>query len=207
MASCGENTVSRKWITFSLFRSIREVWFLISSLSIWLLSYMSTSQYLNFPLQAVMECWCFRPPDFLPLRTVLTGRNENLIVWHHPLKIWLSKISKILSEYSSYHRGRRKRQLRLSFRSLFSTKASEESRPRGWHLYFLAVCKAAAHVVLCQHQSFRALVWAALVKLLGPSAWETRSCVEIYFEMKANTGRRAWSVDKVQGLPGALFIM
>lgn len=175
---------------------------------------MSASHYLNFPLQAVTECWCFRPLDFLPLRTVLTGRNENFIVWHHPLKIWLPQISKILSECSSYQRGRRKRHLRLSFRSgrdrrpaQFSTEASEESRPRGWRLYFLAVCKAAAHVALCQHQSFLALVWAALVKLLGPSAWETRSCVEIYFEMKANTGRRAWSVDKVRGLRGALFIM
>lgn len=42
-------------------------------------------------------------------------------------------------------------------------------------------------------------MWSALVKLLDPSACETWSCAEIYFEMKANTGRCAWSVDNVRG--------
>lgn len=53
-------------------------------------------------------------------------------------------------------------------------------------------------------QSFLALVWSALVKLLDPLACETWSLAEIYFEMKANTGRAALSPDKVWGL--SLFV-
>lgn len=88
-----------------------------------------------------------------------------------------------------------------------STEDSEETWPRGRRLYFLhdwCRHKATWAVAL---QSFLALVWSAPLKLLDPLACETWSCAEIYFEMKANTGRSAWSLDKVWGLRGALFIM
>lgn len=91
--------------------------------------------------------------------------------------------------------------------SRFSTEDSEEMWPRGGRLYFLPDwCwhKATWAVPL---QSFLAFVWSALVKLLDTSACETRSCAEISFEMKANTGRSAWSPDKVWGLPGTLVPM
>lgn len=91
--------------------------------------------------------------------------------------------------------------------SQFATEGSEETWPRGRHLYFLPDWCWHTATWAAALQSALALVWSAPVKLPHPLACETWSCAEICFEMKANTGRSAWSLDKVWGLLGTLSIM